>query len=348
MSLKSEIYEQPMVLHRLIHDNVEQAEKIAKVIRKREVKYVYLAARGTSDNTGIYAKYLWGAYNGLPLAQATPSLFTHYQAAPTFDNALVLGISQSGQTPDVIRVLEEGKRQGALTLAITNHASSPLADVADEVFHINAGEEKAAVPTKSYTATLMALAMLSAALEGGRKGKARLDALVKVPKAMENVLRMDVAIEHHTERYRFMDQCVVLGRGFNYATAFEWAFKLKDLAHTMAQPYSSADFRYGPIAMVPHGFPVFAIVPSGKTFDDAMQLMDLLKTKYEAELIVISNDDRSLSKGQVALEMEPDIPEWASPLAMILPAQLFAYYLALAKKLDPNTPRRLEKVADTK
>src|ERR1044071_5578496 len=169
MTLHSEIFEQPERLASLLSNQKQTVREIAKAIRSRNVQYAFLAARGTSDNAGRYANYLWGAHNGIPLALATPSLFTYYQTPPRLNNSLVIGVSQSGQSPDIVSVLEEGRRQGCLTLAITNIPDSPLAKTADHVLNIQAGEEKAVAATKTYTAQLMAIAMLSAALSSSEE-----------------------------------------------------------------------------------------------------------------------------------------------------------------------------------
>ena len=147
MSLHSEIAEQPERIASLLASQRKTVEKIAAEIRKRDIQYVFLAARGTSDNAGRYANYLWGARNRLPLALATPSLFTYYGQPPSLRGALVVGISQSGQSPDIVSVLEEGRRQGCMTLAITNEPNSPLAQSADFLVDIQAGAEKAVAAT---------------------------------------------------------------------------------------------------------------------------------------------------------------------------------------------------------
>lgn len=178
MSLHSEILEQPEHLAKLVLSQRKVAEEIGRAIQTRGVAYVFLAARGTSDNAGRYANYLFGAKNRLPLALATPSLFTYYQEPPNLKGAFVIGISQSGQSPDIVSVLQEGQRQGCLTLAITNEADFPLASSADFVLDIQAGPELAVAATKTYTAELMSIAMISAALSGERSAW---DLLEKVP-----------------------------------------------------------------------------------------------------------------------------------------------------------------------
>ncbi|GAB4478909.1 MAG: SIS domain-containing protein [Anaerolineae bacterium] len=345
MGLKAEIHEQPGVLRRLLETQRESAARIAEAIRAREVDYVFIAARGTSDNAGIYAKYLWGAFNRLPVALATPSLFTYYNQPPRLTRALVLGISQSGRSPDIVGVLEEGRRQGALTVAITNDTGAPLAGAAAHVMDITAGAEHAVAATKTYTASLMALAMLSCAMrDDNGDGFA---ALARVPAAIEEALRLDEAIARAAERYLYMAQCVVLGRGFNYATAFEWALKLKELTYTVAQPYSTADFRHGPIALVARGFPVMAVAARGPVYADTLALLDRLKEERRAELLIISDGEEALARGQVSLRLPGGLPEWVTPLVSIVPAQLFCYHLTCARGYDPDAPRGLSKVTET-
>jgi glucosamine--fructose-6-phosphate aminotransferase (isomerizing) len=344
MTLKSEIFEQPERLSALLENQRGTAEKIAKTIRQQDIRWVFLAARGTSDNAGRYANYLWGAQNRLPLALATPSLFTYYNQPPQLRDALVVGISQSGQSPDIVSVLAEGRRQGCLTLAITNEPQSPLARCADLVMDIQAGVEKAVAATKTYTTELMAVAMLSAALSGEN---ARWKELGKAPGWVEKVLKQDAPIAHMAERYRYMRQCVVLGRGFNYCSAFEWALKLKELTYVIAEPYSSADFRHGPIAMIEGGFPVMAVAPNGKVFDTMLEMLGKLRHEQSAELVIISDEKRALSLAQSPILLPPGIPEWLTPIVDIVPAQLFAAHLTRAKGLDPEQPRTILKVTET-
>jgi len=345
MSLFSEISEQPERIEHLLVSQRKTVERIAATILKRDIQYVFLAARGTSDNAGRYANYLLGAMNRLPLALATPSLFTYYKQPPKLKNALVVGISQSGQSPDIVSVLEEGMRQHCLTLAITNELNSPLTQSADYVIGIQAGVEKAVAATKTYTTELMSIAMLSAALSGNKK---HWEDLQKAAGWMKDVLKQDDFIAQASQRYRYMDQTIVLGRGFNYASAFEWALKLKELAYVKAEPYSSADFQHGPIAMVDNGFPVLAIAPKGKVFGSMFQMLKRLREDFSAELVVISNDKKALSLAQMPLTIPADIPEWLSPLVSILPAQLFAYHLTLAKGYNTEHPRSIRKVTETK
>jgi len=344
MTLHSEILEQPFSLARLLSTQRKAVEEIAQAIQSKSVQYAFLAARGTSDNAGRYANYLWGGQNGLPVALATPSLFSLYQQPPKLKGALVVGISQSGQSPDIVSVLDEGRRQGCPTLAITNASQSPLAQAADFVLDIQAGEERAVAATKTYTGELLAIAMLSAALSGSSQAW---NELVRVPDWIKQVLNEEAGISRMAQRYRYMRQCVALGRGYNYCTAFEWALKLKELAYVVAEPYSSADFLHGPIAMVERGFPVMAAVPQGRVFEPLIDLLTSLREDHLAELVVISNEQQALALAQSPIPLPDRIPEWLSPLVCIVPAQLFTYHLTLVKGYDPDKPRTIHKVTET-
>lgn len=344
MSLRDEILEQPLTLQRIIDRQWGHIVQIAEQIRRREIEYIFLTARGTSDHAGLYAKYLWGAYNRLPIALAAPSLFSIYERPPTLKHALVLGISQSGQSPDIVSVVREGRRQGCPTLAITNDRNSPLAATSDWTIDIEAGPEKAVAATKSYTGQLMAIALLSVALSGNLE---RLDVLRQVPAWVKSVLTQEDNIARIAERYRYMQQSVIIGRGFNYATAFEFALKLKELTYTVAMPYSSADFRHGPIAIVAQGFPVLAVTPGGAVFPDVLALLTTLKQEHHVELLVISDEEAALELADRGMQLPAGMPEWVTPLVSIVPAQLFCYYLTRAKGFNTEAPRGLRKVTRT-
>lgn len=345
MSTHSEIFQQPDCLKRLFTDQRVAVEKAAAEIRRRSINFVFLAARGTSDNAGRYANYLLGGMNGFPVALATPSLFTYYQTPPRLKNALVIGISQSGQSPDIVSVIEEGRKQNCLTLAITNDPQSPLARQADIVLPLMTGPELAVAATKTYTAELMILAMLSAALASDVSTLASLE---HVPAWVTEMLKIDGMIEDAVKRFRFMEQTVVLGRGFNYATAYEWALKMKEMTYISAEPYSSADFMHGPIAIVHGGFPVMAVAPQGKVFTSMLETLTHVRKDLNGELMVISNQKEALDMAITPVQLPADLPEWLSPIAAIIPAQLFAYHLACAKGLDPDNPRIIHKVTETK
>lgn len=345
MTTYSEIFEQPDILRKLLATQRNSVEAIARAIRERDIRYVFLVARGTSDNAGRYANYLWGAHNHLPMALATPSLFTLYDEPPTLQNALVVSISQSGKSPDLISVIQEGKKQGCMTLSITNDPDSPLAKEAEFVLDICAGKEEGTAATKSYTAELMAVAMLSAGLSGDPQAWKELG---RVGDWVETVLRLDETIARQSLRYRYLQRCVMLSRGYNYCTAFEWALKVKEMSYIEAEPYSSADFLHGPIALLEKGFPVMAVAPSGKVFSTIRDPLKQMIDRYQVELAVISDREDVLELAQMPMAIPSGIPEWVSPMINIIPGQLFAYHLTRHRGYSPENPRIISKVTETR
>jgi len=340
--LFQEIHQQPGVIADLLSTEAQNVAKIVQSIRGK-FSYVVIAARGTSDNAARYAQYLFGVHNHLQVALATPSLYTLYDSPPNLDGALVVGISQSGQSPDIVAVLAEGKRQGRPTLAITNQTQSPLALSADFVIPLHAGAEKAIAATKTYTTSLAALAMLSTSLLPESQHLAQLHG---IPQVMQTTLDNLAEVIGRAERYRYMGHCAVIGRGFNYATAFEIALKVKELTRVVAEPYSSADFRHGPIATVIQGFPLILVAPTGAVSNDILDLAAHLK-RLQAEMILISDDEQLLAGARLGLPIPSGLPEWVTPLVSVLPGQLFALNLALACGLNPDQPEGLHKVTET-
>jgi len=340
--LQSEILEQPVAVRELLDQETERVKEITASI-KGKFKYVVIAARGTSDNAARYAQYLLGSHNQCQVALATPSLFSIYNTPPDISDALVIGISQSGQSPDIVSVLAEAKKQGCQTIAITNESQSPLAQQSGFIIPLHAGRELAVAATKTYTTSLTALAMLSCALSANAELWTELN---RAPEFMQSTIIETLSVISHTERYRYMGHCNVLGRGFNYATAFEIALKVKELTKIVAEPYSSADFRHGPIATVTQGFPVILVAPRGLISEDLIDLYQQLRT-LQAEMLVISDDQELLDKAQFPLKLPANIPEWITPLAAIIPGQLFALNLAIARGMNPDQPVGLTKVTET-
>lgn len=340
--LEQEIASQPGIIAALLAREIPRVVEICS--RLPPFDYALIAARGSSDHAAMYAKYTWATLAGYPVALAAPSVLTLYDAAPRMMGALAVGISQSGQSPDIVAVLEEARRQGRPTLAITNDSSSPLAAVADAVVELGAGAERSVAATKTYTAELAIIAAFAAALSGDQS---RMEELRWLPEALEATLAgAGVAAAQRAERYRYLDRCVVIGRGYNYATAFELALKLKELTYVLANPYSSADFRHGPIATIDEGAAALLVAPTGSAFDDMRALACDLQRRG-AELLVISDAAQALDVATTPLPLAATTPEWLSPIAAVLPGQLFALHLALAKGLDPDTPRGIQKVTRT-
>ena len=339
--LEREIASQPALIEALLRRELPHVREI--VARLPSCSYALIAARGSSDHAATYAKYSWGALAGYPVALATPSLYTVYHTPPRTADALVIGISQSGQSPDIVAALAEARRQGRPTLAITNDPTSPLAATSDEVIALGVGAERSVAATKTYLAEMAVMALLAAVWSGDEARVAELEAL---PAALDATLRGTEEIAGRAARYREMEACTVIGRGYNYATAFELALKLRELTYTLASAYSSADFRHGPIATIGEGSPVMLIMPNGATYPDLYDLALDLRAR-EADLLVISDNPDALALATTPLPLAASTPDWLSPLTAILPGQVFALQLTLARGLDPDTPRGLNKVTRT-
>lgn len=353
MSMHSEIQEQPGIVRRVLDTQRVDYARIGTALGSRDIDTVLIAARGSSDHAAIYAQYLFGAFHRLPVALAAPALLSVYDVAPRMERALVIGISQSGRSPDVVGVLAEARRQGAPTVAITNSPESELADAADHVIDIGAGPEVAVAATKSYSASLLAVAMLASAMAQGRvvalggDDAAREAALDALPEAMAAALSHDADIAPVAAARAEHERCIVLGRGLEYATVREWALKLKELAQLGADPYSAADFQHGPLALIEPGYPVLAVATSGATAASMRELLTNLRDAYRVDLVVLSDDAQARAIGADSLIVPEGVAEWLLPIVSILPAQLFAYHFTRARGLDPESPRWLSKVTLT-
>ncbi|WP_338825073.1 Glutamine--fructose-6-phosphate aminotransferase [isomerizing] [Moorella humiferrea] len=338
-----EIMEQPGVLHRLLREEKENVRAIANLIKERQCRYAVIAARGTSDHAATFAKYALEVYTGLPVALAAPSVITLYGGCLQLQDALVIGISQSGEAADVAEILHQGRTSGAVVVTITNEAESTLARQADHLLLCRAGKETALAATKTYTSELALLGMLVAALAGRDD---LIAALAGVPEAVEACLALAPRINQVVERYAYMDECVVLGRGLNYPTALEAALKLQETCYVQAQGFSAADFLHGPIAIISHGYPVIIVAPSGRSYMQMQEMAGRLLARG-AELIILSDRREILDQARTGLEL-PAVDEFISPFTGIVAMQLFACFLAEAKGLDPDRPRGLRKVTVTR
>lgn len=340
--LQNEIAEQPAVIARLLDEAWTETERVAAAIHAFDPSFVCIAARGTSDNAARYAQYLFGHALGLPVMLATPSLHTLYHQPPDLSRALVIGISQSGAAQDVRQVLADAREQGALTLAITNIADSPLGSSAATTLTLRAGQELSVAASKTYTAQLTVVAMLTAALadDPAMRGE-----LARLPSLAARTLELSQAISSWSSRYQKIARLVALGRGFNYATACEIALKIKELIYIASEGYSEADFWHGPIAAIDARHPVVLVAPSGAALD-SMRVMGAELAKRGADLLVISDDTKTLADATNPLPV-PAAPEWLSPITCVMPGQLFAMQQALARGFAVDKPRGLSKVTVT-
>ena len=340
---ESEIREQPDILARLVEDGRGEAESIGETVRAYRPRFVLIAARGSSDNAARYAQYLFGIRNGLTVALAAPSIVTHYGARPSLGGALVLGISQSGQSPDVVAVVEDARSQGALTVSLTNDPDSPLARAAERHLQLRAGRERAVAASKTYTTELTALALLSAAAAGGDA----LEELRALPAQVAETIARNGNLGPAARRFAPFSRFVVVGRGLSLATVFETALKIKETAYVTAEPYSSADFLHGPVAMLDADLPLL-LVAVGPRMEEDLEALAERARGAGAPLVVLSDREDLRERADAALAVPAGVPEWLSPIASIAAGQLWALALAEARGLDPDAPRGLSKVTLTR
>ena len=340
--MRREILEQPKTIEATLAAETDEIVKFADHLRKRGTKHVLIVARGTSDNAAMYARYAFGVVAQKLTTLAAPSLLTLYDVELDLGDSLVLGISQSGESPEVLEYLSHARQKGVLTCALTNTSDAPIEDAADFVLCTHARKETSVAATKTYTTALAALHQL-ATLWAGDMERAR--QIYQVPGWIEEVLKTEGHIEAKAERFRYMEACAVMSRGFNLCTALETALKLAECCYVAPTPYSGADFMHGPVASIEPGFPCFVFAPEGKAMQSMSELMDALDER-EAETIVVSNSGRMLDRGTLSFEI-PAIPEELTPMVAVVVGQLLALHLAIEKGIDPDKPRGLNKITLT-
>src|SRR4051794_11556428 len=343
----AEIREQPQALERTLKSELPRAKRLHDKFQKRRPRLIILAARGTSDNAAQFGRYLLEITTGIPVSLAAASVYTLYGAPVDLRDALVVAISQSGESTDTNFVLQHAREAGAMTVGVTNERNSTMAGLAEHVILVRAEKEKSVAATKTYTGQLLAMYLLAYAL-GARIS---LDDVRRLPEWAEAALKLEETIAERAERYRFMDHAVVIGRGLNYSNAFEFALKLMETCYVVAERFSTADLLHGPIAMVGSSFPVFLFTPSGVTWPGMREMMGKV-AQLKAETMIVT--DRSNAEAvktnnraiviPANLARKGGIEELYTPIPYIIPAQLFAASLAGVKGLDPDQPRTLQKV----
>lgn len=340
--MAGEMAEQPAVLRRILRDAAPGIRAVAAAIGERRPRFVLLSARGTSDHAALYAKYLLEIRRGMPCGLASMSTITAYGARPDLTDVLVITVSQSGGSPDLVTSTQAARDAGAITLAVTNSPDSPLAAVSE--FHIDvlAGPEKALPATKTYTATLLALYLFVEGLGGGDGVAAAV-----LPDLAEEILSRRAEVRTLASRYRFADRMVLTSRGYGYPTAKEAALKLMETSYIPALAYSGADLLHGPLAMVDNISPVIAVVPDGKGGEVLRPVLDRLRGRG-ADLVVIG-PKWEVGMASAGFVLPTDgVAEEVQPVLEILPLQLLAYEVTIARGQDPDAPRALAKVTETR
>jgi glucosamine--fructose-6-phosphate aminotransferase (isomerizing) len=301
-----------------------------------------LVARGSSDNAALLGRYLIEVTTGIPVSLCAPSVYTLYNGRLNLNRALVIGVSQSGEGEDINKVLEKTRSFGAYTVGITNEPASSMVKLVDETLLMHGGKEQSVAATKTYTGQMLLFYMLAESLADSNLA-VKCDA---IPDYTAKALELQNSIAELVERYVFMENCVVVGRGLVYGNAYEMALKLMETCYVVAERFSSADFLHGPLAMIERHFPTILFAPPGVTLKGVRELMHRL-SELSADTVVITADDECSKLSTRAIRMHGEIGEWLAPIPYIIPGQLFAALLAKAKGLNPDTPRSLSKVTRT-
>jgi glutamine---fructose-6-phosphate transaminase (isomerizing) len=337
-----EIAEQPAALERTIAQERVKIARLGESLKQRDIDLIVLVARGSSDNAALFGRYLLEIATGIPVSLSAPSVHTLYGAKLNLKRALVIGVSQSGEGEDINRVLENARAGGAVTVGITNEPQSEMVKLVDETLLMHGGKERSVAATKTFTGQMMLFYMLAAALT---KDGFELD-YDKIPDFAARALEQKPAIVELVQRYVFMENCVVVGRGLAYANAYEFALKLMETCYVVAERFSSADFLHGPVAMIERHFPVMLFAPPGVMLDGTKDLIRRLQ-ELRADTLAITGDIETATMCSRSIIMPRDIEEFLAPIPYIIPAQLFAALLAEAKGLDADKPRSLSKVTRT-
>jgi glucosamine--fructose-6-phosphate aminotransferase (isomerizing) len=337
-----EIAEQPAALARTIQAEREKISKLATFLKSREIDLIVIVARGSSDNAALFGRYLLEITTGIPVSLSAPSVHTLYGAKLKLNRALVIGVSQSGEGEDINQVLNNARECGAYTVGITNEPSSSMTGFVHETLLMHGGKERSVAATKTFTGQMMLFYMLAAALSDHKPPWS----YEPIPDFAAKALEQRPAILELVQRYVFMENCVVVGRGLAYANAYEMALKLMETCYVVAERFSSADFLHGPVAMVERHFPVFLFAPPGVMLAGVKDLILRLR-ELHAETLAITSDLEAAGNCTRSVVMPKEIDEFLAPIPYIIPAQLFAALLADAKGLDADQPRSLSKVTRT-
>ena len=339
---RDEIGQEPDLAVRLVESSQVYLQPIAEAFKDRKPRGFVIAARGSSDHAADYARYLFSRRQRALVSLAAPSMFTHYASPPSLEGQCVIGISQSGASPDVIAVIEEARRQGAMSVAITNAEQSPLASAAEFVLPMLAGPELSVPASKTYLTSIVALALLSAAITPDRdfeRGLALLpDKLREAISAEPDVARIAHAIKE--------PRAIVLARGFNLCTAEEIALKLTETSYVLARAWSIADFVHGPIAVVEPGFPVLLVGAGGSVSADVDAIAARL-SDYSCAVVGLFDAASAPLDAKSSVRIDSGLAEELTPMTLIVLGQLLANQVALVRGVDPDAPRALHKVTRT-
>jgi len=340
--MAAEAAEQPAAVAATLEALRPLRADLAALARGRD--HVLLVARGSSDHAAVYGRYLLETHAGRLAALAAPSVATHYRARVDLSRSMVVAVSQSGSTDEIVATLDWARDAGAATVAVTNVAGSPLAATADLVLLTRAGEERAVPATKTYSAQCVAMAVLAGAL--GADPTALDPALDEVPAQMARLLAERRGVEQAVQVLARAGEVVVTSRGLCFGTALEAALKLEETCLRPVRGLSYADLRHGPIAVVDRDVVAVVVAPTdGPMLAGLTDLLTDLAGRG-ARTVGIGGDGGFAAACGCPVD-GPALPETVAPIALAVPCQLLAEGLARALGLDPDAPRGLAKVTQT-
>jgi glucosamine--fructose-6-phosphate aminotransferase (isomerizing) len=343
--MRREIGEIPATVERILAGG-DEIEAVATAIGRFQPRWVTIAARGTSDHAAVYAQYLIEHQLGIPTGLAKPSVTTLYEGQLDWRGVLLLAISQSGRSPDIVAVTDAARHGGALTVAITNEDDTPLAAAADLALRCHAGPELAVPATKTYVADLAVIAALVGALRPDTMPRAELEAMPGSLRAVEAATDawLDAAGKQ-LDGFGSADRALVVSRGYNLATALELSLKLKETCGLFADPYSTADFAHGPLILAGPDVPALGIRPDGAVGELVDQALDTIEARGGRAIRIGGPEARRWPN---ALVLPGNLPEALSPLAFAVAGQLLVEAVARRRGLDPDAPPGLNKVTLTR
>ena len=337
----AEIREQPAALTRLLEGESEFA-RVAAEMHERGATTVRMVGHGSSDNAASYGVYAFGLLPHWTALRDSISLTVYYGAELDMSGCTAIALSQSGRTPDVVEYARRARRRGAFIVALTNDPESELAEAADAVLPLGAGQEQAVAATKTYTNQLAALGLLAAHTAG--TGARFADELRVVTRQLDELIHLvESRITAVAVPFAYAGRMFVVGRGAEFATAREIALKLLETCRIAAEPLTATDLAHGPIAALDSLFPVWAIASDDATLPAVLEAV--ARARDAGATVVASGSAAEAVPGADYVLPVPRPPmHLLAPLLSVVPGQLFAWALARAKGLDPDQPRGLSKV----
>lgn len=343
-NMKNEIFEQQQCIINSFIFNKDKIRNIADQIKNNDIDKIIIVARGSSDNAAAFGKYAIEILTGIPVMLAAPSVVSIYKKELRLDKTCVIAVSQSGQSEDICEFVKHANSKNAFTIAITNNKESSLNSIAQNNIFMEIGPEKAVAATKSFTAEVLLLEMLAAYLGNNEK---IIDLLSKIDKVIQNTLSIYEDISKEIIRFRYLNECFVLGRGLTYPIALEFALKIQETSYIRAKGFSISDFMHGPIAMIDTNIPVFLVAIRDETYDNSLEVAQKLSSQ-NIDVITFSDCEELREYSTVFFKFNDDLDLFIKPFVLIPQIQLFSYYLSILKGNNPDKPRLLNKVTITK